>query len=89
MDVRNIAVQGNEVIHEMANTIKDISESRQQVVDIISVIDGIAFQTNILALNAPVEAARAGDQVVDLRWWSERFRGLSSVPEMLRRRLKI
>lgn len=62
VDVRNIAVQGNEVVHEMVSTIKDISESGQQVVDIISVIDGIAFQTNILALNAAVEAARAGDQ---------------------------
>ncbi|EGL2378337.1 hypothetical protein INK08_003770 [Salmonella enterica] len=52
-------------------------------------IDGIAFQTNILALNAPVEAARAGDKVRGFAGWSERFRGLSSMPEMLRRRLKI
>ena len=35
---------------------------REKISDIISVIDGIAFQTNIFALNAAVEAARAGDQ---------------------------
>lgn len=62
VDVRNIAVQGNEVVHEMVTTIQDISESGRKVADIISVIDGIAFQTNILALNAAVEAARAGGQ---------------------------
>jgi methyl-accepting chemotaxis protein len=39
-----------------------ISESSARVTDIIAVIEGIAFQTNILALNASVEAARAGDQ---------------------------
>ena len=31
-----------------------INESAKKIVDIISVIDGIAFQTNILALNAAV-----------------------------------
>jgi len=33
----------------------------RQISDIVGLIDGIAFQTNILALNASVEAARAGD----------------------------
>jgi Methyl-accepting chemotaxis protein (MCP) signaling domain. len=37
-----------------------ISDSSQQIAHITSVIDGIAFQTNILALNTAVEAARAG-----------------------------
>ncbi|EEK7631186.1 hypothetical protein UL18_21915, partial [Salmonella enterica subsp. enterica serovar Newport] len=62
VDVRNIALQENEVVHEIVSTINDISESSRQVEDIISVIDGIAFQNNILALNAAVEAARAGDR---------------------------
>lgn len=38
-----------------------IAQSSQRIGDIIGVIDGIAFQTNILAPNAAVEAARAGE----------------------------
>ena len=36
--------------------------SSSKIADSIGVIDGIAFQTNILALNAALEAARAGAQ---------------------------
>ena len=39
-----------------------ITDSSRRIADIISVMDGIAFQTNIPALNAAVEAARAGEQ---------------------------
>lgn len=41
---------------------ESISGSPKKIVDIISVIDGIAFQTNIFALNAAGEAARAGER---------------------------
>ena len=41
---------------------RGINEASRKIGDIISVIDGIAFQTNILALKAAVEAARAGEQ---------------------------
>ena len=41
---------------------KGINDASRKIADIISVIDGIAFQTNILALNAAVAAARAGEQ---------------------------
>ncbi|QJQ96177.1 MULTISPECIES: methyl-accepting chemotaxis protein [Halomonadaceae] len=41
---------------------QSIIESSRRMAEVVSVIDGIAFQTNILALNASVEAARAGDQ---------------------------
>jgi methyl-accepting chemotaxis protein len=40
----------------------EISASAVRISDIISTIDEIAFQTNLLAVNAAVEAARAGDE---------------------------
>jgi methyl-accepting chemotaxis protein len=50
------------VVSQVVATMKGINDSSRKIGDIISVIDGIAFQTNILALNVAVEAARAGDQ---------------------------
>jgi uncharacterized phage infection (PIP) family protein YhgE len=40
----------------------DISAASAKISDIISTVDEIAFQTNLLAVNAAVEAARAGDE---------------------------
>jgi methyl-accepting chemotaxis protein len=57
-----VAVQGGEVVGQVVQTMKGITESSRKIADIIGTIDGIAFQTNILALNAAVEAARAGEQ---------------------------
>ncbi|MBV8501284.1 MAG: MCP four helix bundle domain-containing protein [Paucibacter sp.] len=57
-----VAVQGGEVVARVVETMKQISDSSKRITEIIDVIDGIAFQTNILSLNAAVEAARAGDQ---------------------------
>ena len=45
----------------MVETMRAISGSSARIADIVGVIDGIAFQTNILALNAAV-GARAGEQ---------------------------
>jgi methyl-accepting chemotaxis protein len=57
-----VAERGGVVVHQVMDTMTDISATSAKVADIIAVIDGIAFQTNILALNAAVEAARAGEQ---------------------------
>jgi len=57
-----VAVEGGEVIAEVVDTMRGISDSSERIREIIGMIDGISFQTNILALNAAVEAARAGEQ---------------------------
>ena len=56
-----VAQSGGQSVSEVVQTMHRIDHSSKKIVDIIAVIDGIAFQTNILALNA-VEAARAGEQ---------------------------
>jgi methyl-accepting chemotaxis protein len=57
-----VASKGGAVVAQVVETMGSINESSKKIVDIIGVIDGIAFQTNILALNAEVEVARAGEQ---------------------------
>ncbi len=54
------AVRGGESIDEATHTMEQIRDESQRISDILELIDGIAFQTNILSLNASVEAARAG-----------------------------
>ncbi|MEX0322964.1 MAG: methyl-accepting chemotaxis protein [Puniceicoccaceae bacterium] len=61
-DASEVAAEGGQVVSEVVNTMASINDSSQKMADIIGVIDGIAFQTNLLALNAAVEAARAGEQ---------------------------
>ena len=48
------AKKGGDQASHVASTMQEIATSSQKIGDIISVIDGIAFQTNILALNAAV-----------------------------------
>ncbi|MFH1686529.1 MAG: HAMP domain-containing methyl-accepting chemotaxis protein [bacterium] len=51
-----------EVVRESAQSISDLAKSADQIGEITGVIDEIADQTNLLALNAAIEAARAGEQ---------------------------
>jgi twitching motility protein PilJ len=71
----DIAVKGSEAVHrtingmdgireqiqETSKRIKRLGESSQEIGDIVELINDIAEQTNILALNAAIQAAMAGD----------------------------
>jgi len=48
-------------VAELSESMKQIHVASARVMDIIQVVDEIAFQTNLLALNAAVESARAGE----------------------------
>lgn len=50
------------VVEQAAATVAELGKSSDKIGDIIQVIDDIADQTNLLALNAAIEAARAGEQ---------------------------
>src|SRR5690606_24115239 len=51
---------GQQVAQQALDTMQALREHSRAIAEITSLIDAIAFQTNILALNASVEAARAG-----------------------------
>ncbi len=52
--------EAQQALDEMLKAMEGIHSSSRQIAKILKIIDDIAFQTNILALNASVEAARAG-----------------------------
>ena len=52
----------SDVVRKGAETVQELGKSSDQIGEIIQVIDNIADQTNLLALNAAIEAARAGEQ---------------------------
>jgi methyl-accepting chemotaxis protein/methyl-accepting chemotaxis protein-1 (serine sensor receptor) len=70
-------VATNQHLTELVTAMEQINESGASISKIIKVIEEIAFQTNILALNASVEAARAGQAGLGFAVVADEVRNLS------------
>ncbi|PLW76933.1 methyl-accepting chemotaxis protein [Cohaesibacter celericrescens] len=60
-ETSTVVDQATEATRKTTSTVSGLSHSAQKIGDVISLIQAIAEQTNLLALNATIEAARAGE----------------------------